>query len=134
MLNYVAYTVIVYWLSLRNIFDFVAVILAQVDTPTGLEDAVGYGAVGVIAILLLYWKRSDDKAHTEEIRKQGEEYIKRLSRHIEAKDKQQDLLIEVVSENTATLKQLIGLMEEADRLQELSEEVSALRKELRERS
>lgn len=134
MLNYVAYTVIVYWLSLRNIFDFVAVILAQVDTPTGLEDAVGYGAVGVIAILLLYWKRSDDKAHTEEIRKQGEEYIKRLSRHIEAKDKQQDRLIEVVSENTATLKQLIGLMEEADRLQELSEEVSALRKELRERS
>lgn len=134
MLNYVAYTVIVYWLSLRNIFDFVAVILAQVDTPTGLEDAVGYGAVGVIAILLLYWKRSDDKAHTEEIRKQGEEYIKRLSRHIEAKDKQQDRLIEVVSENTATLKQLIGLMEEADRLQELSEEVSALRKELRVRS
>jgi hypothetical protein len=85
--------------------------LPHVQTDQGPAVYFNYGIAGVVALTVLYWKREDDKRHTEDFKN----YIARL----EARDAQSTALLRDTIEAMRALQATISSLREMFDMQDI---------------
>ena len=95
---------------------------------TSLEQLFSLGVGGVVAALVLWWKRQDDKEHKEEMAKQHELHRADLLAHkeemkvlLEKSDKREERLANAFDAFSSTLKDLTAVVDRVASRADLSE-------------
>lgn len=79
---------------------------------TMLEQLLSLGIGGIIAALVLWWKRQDDKEHKEELTKHKQEILRITEKHqesvakiVESGSKREDRMIEALHTTSEAVKE-----------------------------
>lgn len=102
------------------------VLLQAVGTSDPFADLLGLGVGGAVALVVLWWKRQDDKEHREEKEKQAKDYETRLEsildKNREREERTNQALL-AISKTTSELSEVIkeltdraGLAEKLDQV------------------
>ncbi len=95
---------------------------------TIFETIATLGIGGLIAIVTLMWKRADDAAHREEMKRLHSEHEGELKHIVDASSRREDRIIELVKANTDALKGLQIAIETMTRLTELERKIEEVTK------
>ncbi len=122
--KFLAPAVIAGWGYLMSVFSIQ--VANGGDTLNSLEQLLSLGVGGVVAAIVLWWKRQDDKEHKEEmlrIQKQNEQALKEIIGRIQERE---DLMIKAIENSTRAISEITSRREIDDYLQRIYERLDII--------
>ena len=103
-----------------------------------LEGLIGLGVGGIIAMVVICWKRADDKMYVETIRQAADEHTKdvkeRDDMHISSLDRLATRQMDIMEDNTKVMQQVATAVERLCALSKMEERMMKLEKEMHART